>query len=92
MALSSIYPEAVVRINPIISERLGLKNGDIVSVSTKFGTLTLPVVFDTAVNESSVMLTNCFEGRGAFTLLGYNLDPITMAPGIEGCEVTIQKI
>ncbi len=92
VALNSIYPEAVVRINPIISERLGLKNGDIVSVSTEFGTLTLPVVFDTTVNESAVMLTNNFEGRGAFTLLGYNLDPITKAPGIEGCEVTIQKV
>lgn len=92
VALNSIYPEAVVRINPVLSERLGLKNGDIVSVSTEFGTLNLPVVFDTTVNESAVMLTNNFEGRGAFRLLGYNLDPITKAPGIEGCEVTIQKI
>lgn len=91
-ALNRIYPEAVLRINPITAEKIGLNSGDIVSASTEFGTLKLPVVFDTTVNESVVMLTNNFEDRGAFSLLGYSLDPITKAPGIEGWEVTIQKI
>lgn len=91
-ALKSIYPEAVVRINPITSEKLGLNSEDIVSISTEFGNLKLPVVFDATVDESAVMLTNNFEDNGAFSLLGYSLDPITKVPGIEGWEVTIQKI
>jgi predicted molibdopterin-dependent oxidoreductase YjgC len=91
-ALNRIYPEAVARINPRTAEKLGLESGDIVKVSTEFGALELPVVFDAGVNESAVMLTNNFEGKGAFRLLGYNLDPITKSPGIEGWEVTLQKV
>ena len=92
LALNRIYPEAVSRINPLTAKRLGLNSGDIVSITTEVGTLTLPLQFDTVVDESVVMLTNNFEERGAFSIIDYKLDQITKAPGIEGWEVKIQKI
>ncbi|MDH5203340.1 MAG: NADH-quinone oxidoreductase subunit NuoG [Nitrospirota bacterium] len=92
LALNRIYPEAVVRINPLTAQRLGLNSGDIVSITTEVGTLTLPLLYDILVDESTVMLTNNFEERGAFSLIDYKLDQITKAPGIEGWEVKIQKI
>lgn len=91
-ALNRIYPEAVVKINPLSAKKLGLNSGDIVSVSTEVSILKLPVAFDMAVHESAVVISNNFEERGVFSLVDYKLDPITKAPGIEGWEVKIEKI
>lgn len=91
-ALNRIYPEAVVRVNLDTAKKSGLKDGAMAKISSGLGVLELPVVIDAAVDEPIVMLSNNFEGKGAFGILGYSLDPITKAPGIEGQEVTIQKV
>jgi len=38
-----------------------------------------------------VLLSNHFEGKGVLGLLDYTLDPVTKAPGLEGCEVSVEK-
>ena len=65
-ALVKIYPEAVARISPATAASLSLAEGDIVRISTKIGALELPVVHRQIGDCSTVMLTNNFEGRGAF--------------------------
>lgn len=91
-ALSRIYPEAVVRVNPDTAKKYGLKDRNIAKISSRLGTLELPVVVDVWVNDLVVMLSNNFEDKGAFSLLDYTPDPIIKTPGIEGIEVTIQKV
>ncbi|MBI5188002.1 MAG: hypothetical protein HZA07_02865 [Nitrospirae bacterium] len=91
-ALNRIYPEAVVRVNLDTAKKSGLKDGAMAKISSGLGVLELPVVIDAAVDEPIVMLSNNFEGKGAFSILGYSLDPITKTAGIEGVEVTIQKV
>jgi NADH-quinone oxidoreductase chain G len=91
-ALVNIYSGALARISPADASSLALKDGDVVRVSTKIGLLELPVAIDGAVDPSVVMLTNNFEGKGAFGLTEYVVDPITGAPAIDGNAVAIEKV
>ncbi|MBI5665604.1 MAG: molybdopterin-dependent oxidoreductase, partial [Nitrospirae bacterium] len=91
-ALVKIYPEATLKLNGATAEKLGLQNGDRVKASTATGSSELPVTIDDSIKDNKVLLSNNFEGRGVFDLLTFKLDPVTKAPGIEGCEVTINKV
>lgn len=91
-ALVKIYPEAVVRISPAIAESFSLKEGDIARVSTKLGSLELPVVIDDGLDSFSAALTNNFAGRGALGLIWHTIDPLTKAPWIDGNEINIEKV
>jgi NADH-quinone oxidoreductase chain G len=91
-ALVNIYPGAVARISTADAAALRLKDGDVVKVSTKTGSVELPVAMDAAVDSSVVMLTNNFEGKGAFSIVEYTVDPVTGAPVIDGNAVTIEKV
>jgi NADH-quinone oxidoreductase chain G len=90
-ALRSICPEPTLKIGSRPSEKLGLKEGDIVTISTREGSLTVPVSIDDSIMDNKVLLSNNFETKGVFNLLSYGIDAITKAPGIEGCEVKIEK-
>ena len=90
-ALLNIYPGAVARISPEAAQSLSVNDGDIVRISTDTGSLDLPVSVDKSVEGRCVMLTNNFEGKGAFGLLRYTLDPVIKSPSIDGIEVSVEK-
>jgi len=90
-ALRKICPEPALKIGVSHAERFGLKEGDNVTVSTEKGSIDVPVSIENFIHDNKVFLSNNFEGRGAFSLLSYRIDPITKVPGIEGCEVKIEK-
>ncbi len=91
-ALVNIYPEAVARISLATAKSLSLKAGDIVKVSTKIGSLELPVEIDKKVDSSAIMLSNNFEDKGAFSLMEYTIDPVIKAPCLDGNEAKIEKV
>ncbi len=91
-ALMKIYPEPTLKISGAAAKKLGLQDGDRVRVSTATGSSEAPVSIDDSIRDNKVLLSNNFEGKGLFDLLTYKLDPVTKAPGIEGCEVTIKKV
>lgn len=91
-ALMKISPEAAVRVNPDTAGALSLGDNDIVRVSTKTGSLELPAVIDKEIDGSYIMLTNNFEGKGAFSLMEYSVDPVTGAPCIDNNEVVVEKV
>jgi hypothetical protein len=62
-----------------------------VRLSTKAGSLDLPLALDESIDGSVVMLTNNFEGKGAFGLMEYEIDPVTKAPCIDGNQITLEK-
>jgi len=91
-ALMKISPEPTLKISRAAAQKLGLQEADRVQVSTAAGSSELPVTIDDSIKDNKVLLSNNFEGKGLFDLLTYKLDPVTRAPGIEGCEVRIIKI
>ncbi|NIS74331.1 MAG: hypothetical protein GTO08_03450, partial [Deltaproteobacteria bacterium] len=90
-ALRKIYPEPRLVMGARQAEKLDVREGDSVTVSTDRGSVDVPVSVDDTVRDERVFLSNNFEQKGVFSLLRYRLDPITKAPGIEGCEVRITK-
>lgn len=91
-ALVKIYPEAVVRLSADTAALLSMKDGDIARISTKAGTLELPVSIDKAVGPSVVMLTNNFEGRGVCSLMEYTIEPVLKTPCLDGIEIKVEKV
>jgi formate dehydrogenase major subunit len=90
-ALVDISSEAVAKISPAVAKSLSLNDGDAVRISTRAGFLSVPSAIDMTLEGFSVMLTNNFEGQGAFSLLDYTIDPVTKAPVIEGIDVRVEK-
>ena len=91
-ALVKMYSEPVARISPETAGSMSLQDGDIVRISSKFGTLELPLVIDKDVDRSAVLIPNVFEGRGALSLAGSALDPVLKAPAINDTPVAIERI
>ncbi len=90
-ALKEISPEPRLKIGILLAEKLNLKEGDNVIISAERGRRSARVSVDVFINEKIVFLSNNFKDKGAFSIMGYDLDPVTKAPGIEGCAVTLMK-
>ncbi len=91
-ALVNIYSRATVRMSVSAAASIGVQDGAIVRVSTKKGSLELPVVVDESIDGPTVMLTNNFEENGAFMLTEYTVDPVTKAPCVDQNQIAIEKV
>ncbi|MGC2061735.1 MAG: NADH-quinone oxidoreductase subunit NuoG [Thermodesulfovibrionales bacterium] len=91
-ALLKIYPEAVVRINPATAGPLSIADGDIVRVTSKSGSIELPVVIDQHVEKRIILVPNIFEGKGALSLIATALDPVLKAPVLDSTPVTLERV
>jgi len=89
--LRRIRPQPLLRLGKQEAERIGIKEGDEVLITTSLGGMEVRVSVDDTIDRNSVYLCNHFKGKGAFALIGYSLDPILKSPGIEGYKVKIQK-
>jgi NADH-quinone oxidoreductase chain G len=90
-ALRQISSEAAAKLGFGLADKLGLGNGDRIRLSTSQGSVTVPVEIDPSILDHCVLLSNHFEGKGVLGLLDYTLDPVTKAPGLEACEVSVEK-
>ncbi|MBI4686577.1 MAG: NADH-quinone oxidoreductase subunit NuoG [Nitrospirae bacterium] len=90
-SLNRICPEPSLKIGEGHAQRLGLKDGDNVKIHASDGNLSIKISTDRYIKDNLVFISNNFEGRGVFSLLRYSLDPVTKAPGLEGCEIKIEK-
>jgi predicted molibdopterin-dependent oxidoreductase YjgC len=91
-ALVNICPEATAGISPSVAASLLLIEGDIVRISAKAGSLELPVSINKALDNTTIMLSNNFEGKGAFSLVSYTIDSVTGAPCLDETQVTLEKV
>lgn len=89
--LKDISPEPRLRIGVRLAEKMSLKDGDNVIISAESGSIGARVTIDARVNGNVVLMSNNFREKGALGIMGYKLDPVTKAPGIEGCAVTLRK-
>jgi NADH-quinone oxidoreductase chain G len=91
-ALVNISSNASARIGALTAATLGLKDGAVVRVSTKKGSFELPVAIDESIDGPTVLLTNNFEGKGAFALTEYRIDAATKAPWVDENQITLEKV
>lgn len=91
-ALMKIYPEPMLKIGGSAAAKIGLQDGDRVRFTTSSGSMEAPVAIDDSIKNNRVYYSNNFNSGGVFSIMKFNIDKVTNAPGIEGCEVRIKKL
>jgi formate dehydrogenase major subunit/formate dehydrogenase alpha subunit len=91
-ALMKIYSEPVLKVGESAAVKLGLQDGDRVQFTTSSGSMEAPVAIDDSIKNNRVYYSNNFKSGGVFSVMKFNIDKVTNAPGIEGCEVRIKKL
>ena len=89
--LDSLEPEAIVGMNPREMERLGIAPGEMVSVATRRGTLTLKARSDRDVAVGMLFIPFAFAEAPANMLTNPQLDPTGKIPEFKFCAAKLEK-
>ncbi|MDZ4841849.1 MAG: formate dehydrogenase subunit alpha [Hyphomicrobium aestuarii] len=89
--LDALEPEAIVGLNPRDMERNGLTAGDLVTVTTRRGALTLKARSDRDVSPGMVFIPFAFAEAPANMLTNPQLDPTGKIPEFKFCACRVEK-
>jgi len=90
--LDAIEPEAVANLAPIEIERLGIRPGDPIRVSTRRGSIELKARVDLAVPPGMVFIPFCYAEAPANMLTNPQLDPFGKIPEFKFCAARLEKV
>ena len=85
-------PDAYVELNPRDAERLQIKEGEQVRVSSRRGKIEIAARLTEKVKEGSVFIPFHFREAAANVLTNPAVDPIAKIPEYKICAVKIEKI
>ncbi|MBI1881428.1 MAG: molybdopterin oxidoreductase family protein [Chloroflexi bacterium] len=86
------YPEPLVEIHPLLAERLGIADGDWVTVESRRGSCTLRAQVVKTIRPDTVFIPYHWAGpRSANQLTIAAQDPISKIPEYKVCAVRIKK-
>ena len=87
------YPEPLCEIHPILAEKLGIKDRDLVKVSTRRGEITLPAQVVKSIRPDTVFIPYHWPGKkSANQLTNRALDPISKIPEFKVCACKVEKV
>jgi formate dehydrogenase major subunit len=89
-ALDALQPGPFVEVHPDDLARLGLADGDAVTVRSRRGAIRLPARSSTAVPPGSVFVPFHFREAAANVLTTDALDPFGKIPEFKFCAVRIE--
>jgi len=89
--LSERVPEAFVEVHPEDCARLGIDAGDLVTVSSRRGRITLKVRKDDETQPGSVFIPFHFREAAANVLTTDKLDPYGKIPEFKFCAVKVVR-
>jgi formate dehydrogenase major subunit len=89
--LDAIEPEATASLNPLDLDRLGIRPGDVVSVESRRGAVTLYARADAGTPQGAVFIPFCFYEAAANLLTNPALDPFGKIPEFKYCAVAVRK-
>jgi formate dehydrogenase major subunit len=89
--LDAIEPEAVASLHPLDLERLGAKPGDIVTVASRRGEISLYARSDDGTPPGAVFIPFAFYEAAANMLTNPVLDPFGKIPEFKYCAVRVVK-
>ncbi len=90
--LDALEPEAIVGLNPRDMEQMSLKAGDVVTVTTRRGALTLKARRDRDVSPGMVFIPFAFAEAPANMLTNPQLDPVGKIPEFKFCACKVEKV
>jgi len=89
--LDAIEPEPMASIHPRELDRLGVKPGEIVTVASRRGSISLYARADEATPHGAVFIPFCYYEAAANTLTNPVLDPFGKIPEFKYCAVRVTK-
>jgi formate dehydrogenase major subunit len=89
--LDAIEPEATASLNPLDLDRLGVRPGEVVSVESRRGAVTLYARADDGTPQGAVFIPFCFYEAAANLLTNPALDPFGKIPEFKYCAVVVRK-
>ncbi len=91
-SLHNEFPTPRAQISFADAEKMGLKDGDQVKISSRRGELTTPVQPGDIVPEGAVFMDFHFMKANPNVLLGTSLDPVSKTPDYKVCAVRVEKV
>ncbi|MDP9464233.1 MAG: molybdopterin oxidoreductase family protein, partial [Actinomycetota bacterium] len=90
-ALVEQYPEPLCEMHPRLAERLGVGDGDIIRVSSRRGTITLPAHVVNTIRPDTVFIPYHWPGaKSANQLTNRAVDPVSKMPEFKVAAVRIE--
>src|SRR5829696_116788 len=90
--LDDLEPEAVAYVSARDVERLGLRSGEPVRVSTRRGTITLKTRIDAAIPPGLIFIPFAYAEAAANVLTNPQLDPFGKIPEFKYCAARVEPI
>ncbi|MCG6876476.1 MAG: formate dehydrogenase subunit alpha [Betaproteobacteria bacterium] len=89
--LDAIEPEPMASFHPLELDRLGAKPGEIVTVASRRGSISLYARADEATPQGAVFIPFCYYEAAANTLTNPALDPFGKIPEFKYCAVRVTR-
>jgi formate dehydrogenase major subunit len=89
--LDAIEPEAVASLHPLDLESAGIRPGDVLTVESRRGKISLYARADAGTPRGSVFIPFCFYEAAANLLTNPVLDPFGKIPEFKYCAVRVTK-
>ncbi|MEW6304767.1 MAG: molybdopterin oxidoreductase family protein [Verrucomicrobiota bacterium] len=87
------YPEPLCEMHPRLAERLGIKDRDLVKVSTRRGEITVPAQIVKSIRPDTVFIPYHWPGKkSANQITNRALDPISKIPEFKVCACKVEKM
>jgi formate dehydrogenase major subunit len=90
--LDELEPEAMAHLPPRELDRLGIRPGDMIRVSTRRGVIELKVRIDSDVPDGMVFIPFCYAEAAANILTNPALDPFGKIPEFKFCAAQVEAI
>jgi assimilatory nitrate reductase catalytic subunit len=87
------YPEPLCELHPRLAAEHAITTGDVVRVTSRRGSITLPASVVTTIRPDTVFIPYHWAGRSAANqLTNPVLDPVSKIPEFKVCAVRIERI
>ena len=90
--LNEIYPEALVEVNPVDARTIGIKDGELVKVSSRRGQIVAKAQVIDSAEPGVIFTTFHFKEAAGNILTIAALDPIAKIPQFKVCAVNVERV
>jgi len=91
-AIEQVSPEAYIEIHPDDARSLGVRDGDLVRVSSRRGTIEISAWVSDRPLRGTVFIPFHYREAAANILTNTALDPISRIPELKVCAVNLKRI
>jgi len=86
------YPEPRIEMHPRLAEKLGIRDGELATVESRRGTMTLRAMVVTTIRPDTIFIPYHWAGRQSANQLTISAqDPISKIPEYKVCAVRVKR-